>query len=502
MLGGEQSFGLGGYYKSTLEEILPVRSDFEKEQEKPSLGMVLVIDKSGSMSGDKIEMAKSAARSAAELLGRRDQVAVLAFDGDTYVIAEMQSAQNKGKISDEIGRIEAGGGTTMYPAMEMAFEMLSATTAKLKHVILLTDGVSSPGDFEGMAQQMVSAKMTVSTVAVGEGSDTTLLETIARVGKGRYYFTDDPAQVPQIFAKETVTASKSAIDEQPFVPQVVRATHALKDVDVEGAPFLLGYVLTRPKPTSEVILATEKGDPLLAWWRYGLGMAGAFTSDAKSRWAAEWITWPEFGKFWTQVIRNTMRKSDARGIMVQATRRGSQASLTVDAVNEFGQFLNTADVEVTLIDPQLRREKLAAAQTAPGRYITDFETPKSGAYHLEVALKQNDQVIYRQSRGMMIGYSDELRIRPTNEPLLRSISEVSGGTYGLSADRLFERGDAIAYRPTPLWPYLLAAALLLFVLDVALRRIDFSLHWPFAAIHRRALAPVELRTRPPSAAGR
>lgn len=480
MLGGEQSFGLGGYYKSTLEEILPVRSDFEKEQEKPSLGMVLVIDKSGSMDGDKIEMAKSAARSAAELLGRRDQVAVLAFDGDTYVISEMQSATNKGKISDEIARIDAGGGTTMYPAMEMAFEMLMATTAKLKHVILLTDGVSSPGDFEGMAQQMVSAKMTVSTVAVGEGSDTTLLETIARIGKGRYYFTSDAAQVPQIFAKETVTASKSAIDEQPFIPQVIRATHALKDINMEDAPFLLGYVMTRPKPTSEVILATEKGDPLLAWWRYGLGMTGAFTSDAKSRWAAEWMTWPEFGKFWTQVIRHTMRKSDARGIMVEATRKGKQASLSVDAVNELGQFLNNAEVEVTRIDPQLHREKSPMRQTAPGRYVTEFETPRSGAYHLEVAIKQNDQVIYRQSRGMMVGYSDELRIRPTNETLLRSIAETSGGTYALEPEEIFDRPNETANRPTPLWPYLLTSALILFVFDVALRRIDFGLHWPFA----------------------
>ena len=244
MLGGEQSFGLGGYYKSALEEILPVRSDFEKEKETPSLGMCLVIDKSGSMGGDKIEMAKSAARGAAELLGRRDKIGVLAFDGETYVISEMQSARNKGKISDEIARIDAGGGTTMYPAMEMAFETLMATTAKLKHVIILTDGVSSPGDFEGMAQQMVSSKMTVSTVAIGEGCDTDLLENIARVGKGRYHFTTDPAQVPQIFAKETVTASKSAIDEQPFLPQVIRATHALKDLEMDAAPFLLGYVMT------------------------------------------------------------------------------------------------------------------------------------------------------------------------------------------------------------------------------------------------------------------
>ncbi|MEZ6031952.1 MAG: VWA domain-containing protein [Planctomycetaceae bacterium] len=274
MLGGEQSFGLGGYYKSTLEEILPVRSDFEKEKEKPSLGMVLVIDRSGSMDGDPLEMAKTAARSAVELLGNRDQVAVLAFDDQTYVISEMQSASNKGKVSDEIARIDSGGGTNMYPAMEMSFEILNSTSAKLKHVIMLTDGVSNAGDFEGMAQQMVSAKMTVSTVALG-GAATDLLESIARIGKGRYYLAEDPSQIPQIFAKETVTATKSAIDEQPFIPQVVRATHALKEIDMEAAPFLLGYVMTRPKPTSEVILATEKGDPLLVWWRLRSGNDGS-----------------------------------------------------------------------------------------------------------------------------------------------------------------------------------------------------------------------------------
>lgn len=479
MLGGEQSFGLGGYYKSTLEEILPVRSDFEKEKEKPSIGMVLVVDKSGSMEGDKIEMAKSAARSAVELLGRRDQVAVIAFDGDSYLICEMQSANNKAKINDEIARIDAGGGTTMYPAMEMANEILTATNAKLKHVIILTDGISSPGDFEGLAQQMVASRMTVSTVAVGEGADINLLETIAHVGKGRYYFTDDPAQVPQIFARETVTASKSAIDEQPFLPQVVRATHALAGIDLQSAPFLLGYVMTRPKPTCELILATEKGDPLLAWWRYGLGMTAAFTSDAKSRWAAEWITWPGFGKFWTQIVRQTMRKSDARGIAVDVTRRGARAELNVDAVDEFGQFLNDSDVELTVIDPQLKQEKSNLKQIAPGRYLANLATARPGAYHMEVAVKRKDQVIYRQSRGMTVGYSDELRIRPTNEKLLQAVADASGGTYAPNPSELFKDDGRTATRPTSLATLLLTAAALLLILDVALRRIDFSLHWPF-----------------------
>lgn len=486
MLGGDQSFGLGGYYKSSLEEILPVRSDFEKEKEKPSLGMVLVIDKSGSMDGDKIEMAKSAARAAVELLGPRDHVAVLAFDGDTYVISEMQSASAKGRISDEIARIEAGGGTTMYPAMEMSFEMLLATSAKLKHVIMLTDGISSGGDFEGMAQQMVAAKMTVSTVAVGDGSDTELLETIARVGRGRYYLTTDPAQVPQIFAKETVTASKSAIDEQPFTPQVIRATHALADLDLESAPYLLGYVRTRPKPTSEVILATEKGDPLLAWWRYGLGMTTAFTSDAKSRWAADWISWPGFGKFWTQVIRQTMRRGDARGIQAIVDRNGAQAAISVDAVTESGQFLNDAEVEMTLIDPQLHSQKLTMRQTAPGRYNTTAATAQSGAYHMEIAIKQNGQVVSRQSRGLTVGYSDELRIRPTNVALLREVSSISGGKLNPQPSELLDRPGAWASRPTPLWPWLLTAAALLFVFDVALRRVDFNLFLNGTMLRRTA----------------
>ena len=486
MLGGEQSFGLGGYYKSTLEEILPVRSDFEKEKEKPSLGIVLVVDRSGSMEGDPLEMAKTAARSAVELLGNRDQVAVLAFDDQTYVISEMQSASNKGKISDEIARIESGGGTSMYPAMAMCFEILNSTSAKLKHVIMLTDGVSNAGDFEGMAQQMVSAKMTVSTVAVGGSADTQLLESIARIGKGRYYLAEDPSQVPQIFAKETVTASRSAIDEQPFVPQVIRATHALREIDMEAAPFLLGYVMTRPKPTSEVILATEKGDPLLVWWRYGLGMTAAFTSDAKSRWAAEWLTWPGYGKFWTQVVRQTMRKSDSRGIQVTVSREGKQAHILVDAVNEIGQFLNDSEVELTVINPQLRREKLRMKQTAPGRYVSDFTALQSGAYNMEISLKQDDHEVYHQSRGLIVGYSDELRIQPTNEALLKEVARISGGQFNPKPERLFDRTDKWATRPTPLWSWLLSIAAFLLIPDVALRRIDFALHLP----RRRAEASV------------
>ncbi len=492
MLGGDQSFGLGGYYKTALEEILPVRSDFEKEKEKPSLAMVLVIDKSGSMGGEKIELAKEAAKSAIELLGPNDKVGVIAFEGDVFWVSDIHPCNDKGFVLDRVSTIEAGGGTNMYPAMEEAFEALNKAVAKLKHIIILTDGISAPGDFEGISQQMAQARMTVSTVGIGEGYDQQLLEEIARIGNGRSYFTDDPASVPQIFAKETVSASKSAINEQPFTPQVVRTTKALAGLDVDASPLLLGYVVTRLKPTSEPILSSENGDPLLTWWRYGLGMSVAFTSDAKARWAAEWLAWPNYGKFWAQVVRQAMRKSESKGVVVQVAQKDRQATMTLDAIDPSGRFLNEADTAMTVIDAQNGKRTLEMVQTAPGRYQASFPTPFAGAYHTEFSQKVGAQVVYQQSRGLAVGYPEELRLKPTDTPLLQSIARVSGGTFNPPAESIFAPSAKLARRATPLWPYLLAAALVIFVLDVALRRIDFTLiRLPWQS--RRGFAPSPAR---------
>ncbi|MCA9266048.1 MAG: VWA domain-containing protein, partial [Planctomycetales bacterium] len=477
MLGGDQSFGLGGYYKTTIEEILPVRSDFEKEKEKPSLAMVFVIDRSGSMGGMKMELAKDAAKSAVELLGSRDQVGVIAFDSSAYWVCDLRSASDKSYIVERISTIDAGGGTSIYPGMSDAYDALSTAIAKLKHVILLTDGHSSPGDFDGIVNSMVSERITVSTVAVGSGADQELLERMARDGGGRYYFCDDPSSIPQIFAKETVTASKSAINEQPFVPQLIRPTPVLNTLDIESAPFLLGFVTTRPKPTSEFVLATESGEPLLAWWRYGLGMTVAFTSDAKSRWAAEWLSWPDFGTFWAQLVRHAMRKSDARGVYVEVTRDGDQTELRLDSVDDLGRFRNNAQTKVRVIGPQPGDDKneVEMQQVAPGRYVARVKTADEGAYHFDLSQWVGGQAAFRQTRGMIVGYPEELRLRTTNEELLRRIADVTGGQYNVKPQDLFADAEKTAHRAQPLWPFLVTAALVLFVLDVALRRVDFSL---------------------------
>jgi len=478
MIGGDQSFGLGGYYKTVLEEILPVHSDFEKDKEKPSLAMVLVIDKSGSMGGQKIELAKDAAKAAAELLSNRDQVGVLAFDGAPKWVCEIHSASDRDFVMERIGSLDAGGGTDMAPALSQAYTALEGVQAKLKHVIALTDGISQPGNFYEVVSAMSASQITVSTVAIGAEADRQLLERIAEWGHGRTYFTDDPGHIPQIFARETMEASKSAINEQPFLPIQVRPHQICQGIRFEESPFLLGYVITRAKETAEQVLATEAGHPLLVTWRYGLGKSLAFTSDAKNRWAAEWLQWPGFSRFWSQTIRDTMRTTTHASMHIEMTRSGKNVAVTVDALHpspqRAGEYLDDVQTIAELIRPGAGKEEVRLNQTSPGRYVGSFETPESGSYHVRIVQKQKDVELQSVSRGVAIGYSDEYRVGQTDTAMLRRLAEVGGGTYDVGPGKVFTPVSP-SIRVQPLWSSLLAAALILLVLDVAVRRVDFSL---------------------------
>ena len=476
MLGGENSFGLGGYYKTVIEEILPVRTDFERERETPSLGMVLVIDKSGSMGGQKIELAKEAAKAAAELLDARDQLGVLAFDGQSRWVSEIHNAADRDYIIERISSLQAGGGTDMGPALSAAFSALEMTVAKLKHVIVLTDGHSTPANFYDLVTAMRSSGITISSVGVGSGADQELLERIASWGEGRYYFTSDPLSIPQIFAKETMTASKSAIKESPFIALPLVAHQVLQGINFEDSPFLLGFVITKPKPTSELILVSETGEPLLALWRYGLGKVGAFTSDAKNRWAAEWLEWPGFSRFWAQLVRETMRTTAPGRMHVEVQPEGDHATAYVelpkDSIQAGGSSPDEA-VVMRIIGPDLEPEEHALEQIAPGRYGASFPTRDFGDYHVQVSRSVGGQALNQAETGYSKGYPEELRLKPPDHAAMRGWSAAATGLYDRNPADVFLTDRLEGYRVTRIWPLLLQLALLLIPIDIALRRIEF-----------------------------
>lgn len=495
MIGGEESFGLGGYYRTSVEEMLPVRMRSEKKKDTPSLAMMLIIDKSGSMGGEKIELAKEAAMATVELLSERDYVGVVAFDGEPYWVVDMQSAANQMGIIQTIEQIDAGGGTNIHPAMVEANEALAMIPASFKHAILLTDGISQPGEFYGITNEMTNQMVTVSTVGMGEGADIDLLQDIARWGRGRFYFTDDAYDVPQIFTKETMTASKSSLVEEPFLPVVYKDNPVIQSIEWELSPFLLGYVVTSPKTNADVSLITERGDPLLATWQFGLGKCAAFMSDAKSRWALDWMSWEGYSQFWTQIVRYIMRTSQNRGIETTIDYRPGKGKITVDAFHEKGYFVNGLHSKLFVIDPDTETKTYDIQQTASGRYEAEFPVKSTGSYLFRInqtipnsnANDTRKELVYSNfTRGLTISYKAEYRHLSTNEEFLQQMAQITGGKYQPKMEELFEveADDAVPVRKR-IWRNLLMLALILFLLDVALRRMDLAGRGPFQSSVKR-----------------
>ncbi|MBS3735169.1 MAG: VWA domain-containing protein [Phycisphaerae bacterium] len=423
MLGSENSFGLGGYYKTPIEEVLPIVSRYEKEKQRPSLAMVLVIDKSGSMSGVPIQLARQAARAAVELLSPRDQIAVIAFDGQPLVVCEMTPATDAGSVQAAIDRIGSGGGTNMYPAMRQGNEMLRTANARIRHMIVLSDGQSMPGPFQQLAGQMADESMTVSTVALGAGADRGLMQAIARIGRGRYYETLDAATVPRIFTKETVEASRSAIRETPFTPVRIGSADLLEGIDFGVAPYLLGYVMTRAKPTARMQLITENGDPLLALGRYGLGNAAAFTSDASDRWAGEWLHWRGFGKLWAQILRAVVRKADESGICVRCAREGRQLRYIIRRRDEAGRPVNTADWSAMRLDDDGHVTTLPVRQIGWGLYEMRTNRPTGGGFTLRLRDAAADKLKVLHYRR---GYPAEYRLAARPDATFAKLPRLQG----------------------------------------------------------------------------
>ncbi len=473
MLGGDKSFGLGGYYRTPIEDILPVRCDFQKDKETPSLGLMIVIDRSGSMQADnRIELAKQAAKSAVELLSPQDYVGVAAFDGAGFWVAEMASAADKAGVIGRIATLSPGGGTNIAAGLALAEEAMRFSPAKIKHVVLLTDGRSPTESIQEVVAKLASSQVTVSAVGVGNGADENLLQQIAGWGHGRYYFTDSPQSVPQIFARETMMASKSTLQETPFQAKVVRSGDFLAGVPFATAPDLTGQVIVRTKPTAELWLVSERGQPLLATWRYGLGQTAAFTSDARNHWASEWLRWEGFGKFWAQLARKLRRPAALKSFPATVTEENGGFRLQLDTVADNGAFLSDLDGEVTVVGPDGAQRRQTLELAAPGRLEAFWPAPAKGAYHAQILLKRGDKPVEQQYVSATVGYPEEFSLRPPDEAALRALAAATGGKFNPAPGDILAGEPRRAELERELWPWLVLAALLLFVADVAARR------WP------------------------
>ncbi len=491
MLGGENSFGVGGYFRTPIETILPVKTDHDDRAETPSVAMIIILDSSGSMNAQvagqtKMSLANQGAALALDVLQPKDLLGVMAVDTKIHPIAPLARHSNKAEVSRNILRVNAGGGGIyVYTSLLEAFAQLREVNAKIKHVILFSDaadaeekaagempdGSQVPGTALDLAAAMTSARITTSVVALGGSGDkdVAFLKQLALIGAGRFYLTSDALTLPQIFTTETMRVAQSSLSEDPVSAVPVRRAEVLEGIRWDQAPLLLGHNVTKLKPTADLLLATETGDPLLATWRYGLGNVAAFTSDAKSRWASEWLTWPGYGKFWAQLTRSLMRKTgQTNGLHVETFPEPGGVRVEIDAVAADGTYRNDLPLTVGTLLPDGSTKAVEARQTAPGRYTASVATSGRGSTWINVhspALPEGGPAF-----GHTPSYPAEFLNNGTDEATLKQLAESAAGKFAPEPEALFARPSIGIRRHTDLSPLFLAAALLLLPLDIWLRR--------------------------------
>jgi len=482
MIGGDDSFGLGGYYKTPIEEALPVDTDVKQKKHFPSTAVVIAIDQSGSMSAmedgkQKIEMANEAACLVTDLLTPRDEIAVLAVDTMSKEVVGLTKVEDPEAIKAKIRTLRGGGGGIYcYTALAKAFDIAKASDGKIRHVILLADGNDSEQQ-EGcreLVSQMAAERVTVTSVSIGAGIHSDFLRDVAGWGKGRFYIANKMAELPRIYTKETFLVARSIVIEEPFSAQVADPfDEASRGVDWATAPPLLGYIGTTAKGRAHTPLLTHKADPLMAHWQYGLGRSLAFTSDATNRWAARWLGWEQFGKLWAQWIRWTLKPSDPAAFETSVVIERGQGTITVDAVGDNSEYLNFMKSRARLLPPDLEGRTLELEQTAPGRYQATFDAKGTGVYMVNVTQEDSQGNSASQTTGAVVPYPDEYRdVKPDTYLLSRLADTTHGKALDLKDETSpFRRDRKAARTPVGIWWQLLLWAVGLFVLDVAVRRI-------------------------------
>ena len=481
MIGGENSFGHGGYFDTPIERVLPVEMSPQKKQ---SLALMLLLDKSGSMANfsggaEKMEIAVSAAKSAIETktLKEKDIIGVIAFDAQTKSsVVQITDTEDKEKLSDWVSTLRAGSGTNMYKALEQAYEQLKKVEAKQKHVVVLSDG-KSEGDFIFLAKRMAADKITISTIAIGD-ADRELMAEIAKAGKGRYKDVVDVSQLPKILLKE-VRQTQELMIEEDFQPRIVGAHEIL--TGITNVPKLKGYIATTEKEQAEVPIVSPEEHPILAAWRYGLGRSIAFTSDAKPRWAVEWVKWDKFGKFWTQAVNwvllapaedydVTVSLTQGKALVVLETFSESETDMPSNEVK--GQ--NQIKFNGRVIAPDTTGQILDLRQTTPNRYEAVFDVNQTGAYLININKLRNGQTVSQKSTNLVSSYSPEFATINPDIGLLKRLANESDGIFNPTAKQIGRHLGMPTEIFQSLWGLFAISATLLFVLELIVRRLQLS----------------------------
>ncbi len=493
MIGGQESYGAGGYARTPLEETLPVEMDVRDRTMQPDIALVVVIDESGSMDAchcntanrdrgtaisgiPKVDIGKEAILRAVAALTERDEFGVVAFNENAHWVIDTAPLGTIGDVAPLIAGIKANGQTNIFAGLSAAVDQLEGTNAERRHIVLLTDGWSSSGAYADLLARMKAANITLSAVGAGGGGANEFLEGLAEQGGGRYWPATNPASIPDIFLKETQQASGEQIIEEAFFPVQTGESPILRGTEA-GMPQLLGYNGSTLKPAAQGVLVTGRDDPLLAQWQYGLGRAVAWTSDASGRWASDWVGWDGFNRFFSQLVAWTFPGEESGGMEAELVADGDAMRLRLRSSESDGTPRDFYDTTVRINSPGMEPFAVRLDQVAPGTYEAPLGVLDPGAYAMRIDQTQSGKTPLGRTMVLVAPTPAEYRLLGTNDRLLGALRGATGGAAlaGETAARDAWTHDlAGTTAARDLWPWLLLLALLLWPIDVGVRRMSLG----------------------------
>jgi uncharacterized membrane protein len=481
MVGGDHSFGLGGWMQSEPARALPVEMK-PPQHRKPRRALIIVIDKSGSMARDnKLEYAKAAALAAARSLNDDDFLSVIGFDSQPFVVVPLQSLRtSRPYLAEMVNRLLAQGTTYLLPALQEAYRNLTSSPTAIKHIVILTDGKT--GGTADMYYNLVSKMhlnggVTISTIAIGREANVDLLSAISRYGGGAFYQTDNPSTLPEITLRDVDQRSADVtMVERQFRPRVTPGDPVFKSAGGETLPPIKGYVSTELKAGAQLDAYVERDgrrEPVVASWHFGSGKTLAVTTDAGERWAADWLRANVFSRLWDQILDWMTGNTEvtASNYAAELGYENGRLKFKLIAYSEETERLVSA-LGAIVQRPDGSTAQMTLSQDAPGEVSGSIDAARPGVYGIALRSGAGDKKVTFPPMAYSVSpvVLAELPRPYPNYALLERLASVTGGRLNPSV------GEVSLSRPTLERRVsgrlvLLVAAMVLLVAEAFARRL-------------------------------
>jgi Ca-activated chloride channel family protein len=479
MIGGVNSFAAGDYTGTPIEDALPVKMDIKDKKRFPTIAVALVIE--DLEEPGNVNMSIEAAKSVVDLLDPQDQIGVEDCNGVWRI--PMQHVTDKAGLKAKMAGLTDMNDPPVYdPYILEAGRVLTLTPAQVKHIMFLGDGdaINESGQNTANLLALKAHGITLSTVATGaDAQGAQFLASMAQVGGGTAYVAEKPDDLPTLLRKDQQSVSKLRIIEEPFLAKPIPDDEVISGINWGSEPPLLGYNVSSAKPGATVALtAPDHRDPVFAYWRYGLGRTFAFTSDDRPHWAIHWLPWPGYTRFWAQTLRWSLRQNTDADFQSTVDNENGKGHLVVDAFTSAGGFVNAAKITANVVAPDLSLKPVTLSQTGPGRYEGTFDADQTGPYLVNV--RRGESLSPSNSSGpappsqtvsLVVPYSPEFRTLGPNLPLLTRLAEGTGGKIQNDAAQIYRDAPSWVVGVKDIGPPLLLWAALLFLADIAVRRL-------------------------------